>query len=72
MTTERRHGDHFGGVPFFILDAQLYPRRTAPLVIAGPPRTRRRVEEAMEVLSPGSSQVRRRFELEHVEWSWSG
>ncbi len=62
------HGDHFGGVPFFILDAQLYSRRTAPLVVAGPPGTQQRVEEAMEVLFPGSSQVRRRFEVEHVEW----
>jgi ribonuclease BN (tRNA processing enzyme) len=25
------HGDHFGGLPFFILDAQLISKRTAPL-----------------------------------------
>lgn len=31
------HPDHFGGVPFFILDAQLVARRTRPLTIAGPP-----------------------------------
>jgi ribonuclease BN (tRNA processing enzyme) len=31
------HGDHFGGLPFLILDAQLVSRRTAPLTIAGPP-----------------------------------
>jgi ribonuclease BN (tRNA processing enzyme) len=30
------HADHFGGVPFFILDAQLVSRRTRPLIIAGP------------------------------------
>src|SRR5262249_58809696 len=24
------HGDHFGGLPFFILDAQLVSRRTTP------------------------------------------
>ena len=29
------HGDHFGGIPFFILDAQLISRREAPLVIVG-------------------------------------
>jgi ribonuclease BN (tRNA processing enzyme) len=29
------HGDHFGGLPFFLLDAQ-FTRRTRPLVIAGP------------------------------------
>src|SRR5437879_3062118 len=31
------HGDHFGGLPFLILDAQ-FRRRTQPLVIAGPTR----------------------------------
>jgi ribonuclease BN (tRNA processing enzyme) len=29
------HGDHFGGLPFLLLDAQ-FMRRTRPLVIAGP------------------------------------
>jgi ribonuclease BN (tRNA processing enzyme) len=31
------HADHFGGIPFFVLDAQLVGKRTRPLVIAGPP-----------------------------------
>jgi ribonuclease BN (tRNA processing enzyme) len=31
------HGDHFAGLPFFLLDAQLVSRRTAPLLPAGPP-----------------------------------
>ena len=31
------HGDHFGGIPFFIIDAQLISRRETPLLIAGPP-----------------------------------
>ena len=30
------HGDHFGGLPFLILDAQ-FAGRTAPLVVAGRP-----------------------------------
>ena len=60
------HGDHFGGLPFLILDAQ-FRRRTAPLVVAGPPGVRRRVELAMEVFFPGSTGVRRRFAVEFVE-----
>ncbi|MGH3192597.1 MAG: MBL fold metallo-hydrolase [Streptosporangiaceae bacterium] len=56
------HGDHFGGLPFLILDGQ-FSRRTAPLVVAGPPGTSRRLTEAMECLFPGSSQVRRDFEV---------
>ena len=34
------HGDHFAGLPFFLLDAQLISRRTAPLLLAGPRGTR--------------------------------
>jgi ribonuclease BN (tRNA processing enzyme) len=60
------HGDHFGGLPFMILDGQ-FSRRERPLVIAGPPGVRERVEAAMEVLFPGSSRVRQRFDIEFVE-----
>ncbi len=42
------HGDHFGGLPFFVLDAQ-FSRRTAPLLVAGPPRLEERIHAAMEV-----------------------
>ena len=57
------HGDHFGGLPFFILDAQLISRRGTPLTIAGPPGTSRRLREAMDALFPGMSQVRQKFPL---------
>jgi ribonuclease BN (tRNA processing enzyme) len=60
------HGDHFGGLPFLILDGQ-FSRRTAPLLIAGPPGTQQRLTAAMECLFPGSSQVRRRFEVTVTE-----
>lgn len=60
------HGDHFGGLPFMVLEGQ-FNRRTRPLVVAGPPRTRERVEAAMEVLFPGSMRVERRFAVEFVE-----
>ena len=60
------HGDHFGGLPFFILDAQ-FSRRSRPLVIAGPPGVETRVREAMEVLFPGSSKVQQRFNIEFIE-----
>jgi ribonuclease BN (tRNA processing enzyme) len=60
------HGDHFGGIPFFILDAQ-FSRREAPLSIAGPPGLEERVRTAMEVLFPKSSETRQRFPMEFVE-----
>ena len=35
------HGDHFGGLPFLILDGQ-FSGRSAPLQVAGPPGIRAR------------------------------
>jgi ribonuclease BN (tRNA processing enzyme) len=61
------HGDHFGGLPFFILDAQFASRRTVPLTIAGPPGLKARLEAAQEVLFPGSSALARKFEMTLVE-----
>jgi len=61
------HGDHFGGIPFFILDAQLHSKRQRPLIVTGPPGIRRRLEAAMEVMFPGSSMVQRKFSIEVAE-----
>jgi len=58
------HGDHFAGLPFFLLDAQLVSRRTAPLLLAGPPGFRDRLMILMEAMFAGSTQVQRKFELE--------
>jgi ribonuclease BN (tRNA processing enzyme) len=60
------HGDHFGGLPFLILDGQ-FRRRTRPLHVAGPPGVADRVRAAMEVLFPGSATASRRFEVEFLE-----
>jgi len=57
------HGDHFGGLPFFILDAQFYSRRQTPLTLVGPAGFKARLAEAMEVFFPGSSTATRKFEI---------
>ncbi len=50
------HGDHFGGLPFMILDGQI-SHRFRPITVAGP----------LEDLFPGSSTVRRGFAVRFVE-----
>src|SRR5688500_14019793 len=45
------HGDHFGGIPFLVLEGQ-FSGRQKPLSLAGPPSLRERVTRAMEVLYP--------------------
>jgi len=61
------HGDHFGGVPFVLLDGQ-FRRGARPLVVAGPPGVEARVAAALEALFPGATGVPRRFETTFVEW----
>lgn len=61
------HGDHFGGLPFLLLEAQFISRRERPLTIAGPPGTRARLMATLEVLFPGSSRTQWRFPLSFVE-----
>ncbi len=56
------HGDHFGGLPFLLLDAQ-FTRRTRPLVIAGPEGIETRLTQVMEALFENSSKTKQRFDL---------
>ncbi|MDE2065486.1 MAG: MBL fold metallo-hydrolase [Bradyrhizobium sp.] len=62
------HGDHFGGLPFLLLDAQ-FSRRTRPLTIAGPEGIEMRLGQVMEALFENSSQTKRRFDLKVVSLS---
>jgi ribonuclease BN (tRNA processing enzyme) len=59
------HGDHFGGLPFLLLDAQ-FTRRTRPLVIAGPAGIETRLTQVMEALFEDSSKTKQRFDLSVV------
>lgn len=58
------HGDHFGGLPFFLLDAQLISRRTAPLTIAGPPGLKERLQIVREALFAGSTRIEPKYAFE--------
>lgn len=63
------HGDHFGGLPWWLLHGQHVTKRTAPLTIAGPPGVEARVVAAAEALYPGSTKSQRRFEMRFVEYT---
>jgi len=62
------HGDHFGGIPFFILDGQ-FSSRTQPLLLAGPPGLKDRTTAAMEILFPGLAQTKQKFPIKFIEFS---
>ncbi|HTX08962.1 MAG TPA: MBL fold metallo-hydrolase [Solirubrobacteraceae bacterium] len=61
------HGDHFGGLPWLILDGQFAPR-AKPLTIMGPPGTEECVQRTFQALYPGAPDAERPFETRFVEF----
>jgi ribonuclease BN (tRNA processing enzyme) len=46
------HGDHFGGIPFFLLDCRFIAGRRRALTIAGPPGLETRIRTVIEASFP--------------------
>lgn len=61
------HGDHFGGLVWWLIHAVYVTRRTAPLTVAGPPGIQARFLTVAEALYPGSTTAPRQFDLRFVE-----
>ena len=47
------HGDHYGGLPFFLIEYQYRSPRRQPLQIAGPPGTETKVTELFRLMYGG-------------------
>ncbi|WP_072390914.1 MBL fold metallo-hydrolase [Hyphomicrobium sp. CS1GBMeth3] len=62
------HGDHFGGLVWWLIHAVHVAQRTAPLVVVGPKGIEERFTAAAEALFPGSTTVERRFDLSFRTW----
>ena len=61
------HGDHFGGLPFAILDATYINLRKRPLAIYGPPSIEERYTALAEAMFPGMTTKAQKFPLEFHE-----
>lgn len=61
------HGDHFAGVPFFVLEAHFVSRRERPLTIAGPPGLAGWYARAFDATFPGGADNRLQFPLTLLE-----
>jgi ribonuclease BN (tRNA processing enzyme) len=57
------HGDHVGGLPFFLLEANYVLKRDRALTIAGPPSLKSRYGEIMEVGFAGTKDLELGFPL---------
>ncbi len=57
------HGDHFGGLVWWLIHALHVSARTTPLTVVGPAGLEERFMTAAECLFPGSTKNARRFDL---------
>jgi ribonuclease BN (tRNA processing enzyme) len=62
------HGDHYGGIPFFLLE-QSFSKRTKPLVIVGPQNIKNSVIQLGSSLFSGSSLTSSPFPVNYVEYT---
>lgn len=63
------HGDHFGGLVWFLLHAHYVTQRTAPLTVTGPAGIAQRFATAADTLFPGTTAIAKRFDMRFVEYS---
>lgn len=63
------HGDHFGGLVWWLMHAHYVANRTQPLTIAGPAGLRDRLSMATEALFPGSSTIAPRYAITYREFA---
>lgn len=63
------HGDHFGGLVWWLLHAQHIAKRQTPLTIVGPVTIEARFKAAAEALFPGSTGVPLRYEMTFREYA---
>ena len=59
------HGDHVAGLPFIFHEFRHLGRRSKPLLVAGPPGIKSRVETLRRVLFPASSGKRHPFQVNY-------
>lgn len=62
------HGDHFGGLAWWLIHAHHVSRRTEPLTVVGPEGIAPRFTIAAESLFPGATAIERRYRLDFLEY----
>ncbi len=62
------HGDHYGGLPFFFLEAAKVRRRRRPLTVVTPRGGEKRTRDLMEQLYPGTSGAMAEIDLRFVDY----
>lgn len=61
------HGDHFGGIPFLLLEGKFISQRRNALTLIGPHGLQQQVELALNALYPGTLEDGFGFPIHYVE-----
>ncbi|GHE67342.1 MBL fold metallo-hydrolase [Camelimonas fluminis] len=61
------HGDHYGGLPFLLLDSQYEAHRRRPLLLMGPPGMATRLPTLCEAMFAGTWRTSWRFPMHLAE-----
>ena len=62
------HGDHYGGLPYLLLEAAKVTKRTKPLLLVSPPGLEERIEKLMQLLYPGSEDALEAFPINYQSY----
>lgn len=63
------HGDHYGGLPFFIISSKFEKPRSKPLTIVGPVGVKERVFNLQEAMYPSTGEILEEIPLSFIEFS---
>ncbi|RYG22260.1 MAG: MBL fold metallo-hydrolase [Chitinophagaceae bacterium] len=61
------HGDHYGGLPYFIMEASVYQRRKK-LTIMSPPGAAEKIKTLLDLLYPGADAIEK-LNLEFITYN---
>ena len=62
------HGDHYGGLPFLILEAAKVHKRKDPLLLVSPPGLKNKLYDLMKLLYNGSEDALETFPIHYIEY----
>ncbi len=63
------HGDHFGGIPYLLLEGKYVGQRSRPLTLLGPKGLKKQVEAATEALYPGLLSKKLPFKVNYRQFN---
>lgn len=62
------HGDHYGGIPFFLISSMFESPRESPLIIVGPKDVQKRVLELQEAMYAGTAEKLKELNITFLEY----